>query len=334
MVKVRFWLNAVATAFLLASAGVMGGQQVQPILPPVAVPQNVPEIPIRLLVVGDIVWPNTPSTPTYWETVGEWVLAQVENDPTLWVILLGDICNYEQLGRECYERFERSAWGRISKSRIITVMGNHDKLVEGGRVYLQTFPSSPGKTGLGYQGVNLGEFWRLLTINSEADAPAERLEQGAWLREEMKQYHKSRCLIAAMHRPPYSSGQFASPRARLYTGTFYDFGGDVLLAAHDHLFDWIPFVKPLPNGPGEPRVELDRSRGINILIQGTGGSYPFHRSQLGRPRYEAHGEVVVTGITGVTRLSLWKARFEWEFVRLDSTVYRSGGGNCHENPTN
>ncbi|MBI2356270.1 MAG: metallophosphoesterase [Candidatus Doudnabacteria bacterium] len=337
MAKIRFWLNALAIASALAGAQVvMGGQEkVQPILPPPVTPRVVvPEIPYTLVMVGDIV---SRSSLDRAEQVGRSVAWIIERTPNSMAVLQGDICNDESLGDECYDWFARSSWGQLLRDgKLITVPGNHDYLVNSARTYFRLFPNSPGKTGLGYQGIDHGPHWRIEALNSELPEGPERQEQIRWLRSEMREHHQSKCLIAAMHRPPYSSGRFASPRARLLTsGEFFPLGGDIVSASHDHLFDSIQWVRPGDDPKDDLVIKLDKSKGMHVFVVGTGGSDPYHGLALGKPRYgDAHNEVVITQQSGVLRLTLWKGRYDWEFVQPNGSVGAQGTGVCHDNPTN
>ncbi len=341
MAKVRLWLNSLAIATLVASAGVgTGGQQVSPILPPIVVAQPVPEPSRCLILVGDIVHAKSSER---WVRVGQLVVALTAKYPDCMVVLLGDVCNDESLGTDCYVWFDRSPWGELQKDKLIVAVGNHDLGVTGGLAYIPHFSNSFGETGLGFQGINLDPVaWRMLVLHTDLDRISQAAvdEQLRWLRNQMQAHHQSKCLLAVMHRPPYSSGVFASPRARRLTDVFYQYGGDLVVAAHDHLFNAFRFIRPIPS---RREVELDRSTGLEVVVVGGGGSDPYHYldpelHKIGaKSRYgEAHQEILITEKSGVVMLELRRRRFEWSFIALEGNTSRiaaKGAGVCHDNPS-
>jgi acid phosphatase type 7 len=210
----------------------------------------------------------------------------------------------EQEFRDCYE----PTWGR-HKARTRPSPGNHDYESPGGSTYFAYFGASAGPPGLGYYDFQLGS-WHVLSLNSNTGIPA----QVTWLKNVLGR-SRSRCTIAFWHHPLYSSG--TSPKVagiRDWWEVLYEFGADVVLSSHDHLYERF--------APQDDRGRPDPERGIRQFIVGTGGA-PQHADRSSMPNSE-----MLFNAFGVLKLTLLSDSYEWEFIPV-SGPGDSGRGRCH-----
>lgn len=97
----------------------------------------------------------------------------------------------------------------------------------------------------------------------------------------------------------------------------HDYGADVVLGGHDH--DYERFALQDPAG------QTDTGRGIREFVVDTGGKshYP-----IGTPI--ANSEVRNDDASGVLKLTLHAASYDWEFVpEADKSFTDSGRASCH-----
>ena len=237
-------------------------------------------------------------------------------------VTFGDNSN-DNGSEQDYACFDASAWGRLM-GRLFPTPGNHDYATD--KVlpfYYLYFPNS-GPPGLGYHAYNLGS-WRLYALNSELMSNVElRDAQLRWLEADLGTHAKTRCTLAYFHRPPFSSGRFASPAWVMpLFRKLYKHGVDLVATGHEHFFASLP--------PLTPDGVVDATYGVPVLIAGTGGAVLFERPP--KLRYGREGEVVVANTLGVLKLVLNDAAYSWEFVPVTSgNPAPSGGGRCHDNP--
>jgi len=277
-------------------------------------PARVP--PPTVFAVGDIVQCAALDAA---ERTGRLMEQLLDETPNSIGITLGDNSN-DDGSMESYDCFDRTTWGKL-RSRLEPVPGNHDyDLDKELPHYFLYFPKT-GPPRLGYRAWNVGA-WRIYALNSEL--PEElRQQQLDWLAADLPAHHKTRCLLAYFHRPPFSSGEFGSPRGRLLLRPLYRFGVDLVVTGHEHFFASLP--------PLTPDGFVNRSHGVPILIAGTGGAVLFNRPA--RLRYPNDGETVVVHQLGILKIVLKPGTYEWSFIPVDPAAPRpSGGGTCHENP--
>jgi hypothetical protein len=205
-------------------------------------------------------------------------------------------------------------WGR-HKARTHPAIGNHETRTEHGTPYYDYFGAAAGPRGKGWYSYER-DGWHVVVLNSEIDmSPAT--EQLAWLREDLRT-HPSRCTLAYMHRPRFSSGQHGdSERVKAAFRVLYDGGVDVLLGGHDHLYERF--------APQDPDARADSVRGIRQFVVGTGGA-PFYRF---RATIEPNSQVRQNRVHGVLRLVFHPDSYDWEFVGVGKGFSDKGHGTCH-----
>lgn len=235
-------------------------------------------------------------------------------------LTLGDNSN-DDGSEESYGCFDRTTWGKLM-SRVHPTPGNHDYGVDRELPFYYLYFTHAGPPRLGYRAWDFGG-WRIYALNTELSLPELRQAQLAWLERDLSAHHKTKCLLAYFHRPPFSSGSFASPRALPIFRRLFRFGVDLVLTGHEHFFSALP--------PLTPEGVVDRSHGIPILMAGTGGATFFNPPA--RLRYGSAGEILLVRQLGILQIVLKPAAYDWTFIPVDPAVPRpSGTGTCHENP--
>ena len=211
--------------------------------------------------------------------------------------------------RDCYE----PAWGR-HKARTRPSAGNHDYEQPGAMPYFNYFGASAGPTGLGYYRFRLGD-WQVYSLNSNVSMAAGS-SQLQWLRQELSA-NPSLCTLAYWHHPLFTSGRNGdNPATRSLWRTLYDFDADVVISAHDHLYERF--------APQDPDGRPDPHRGIRQFIVGTGGS------PLTSPVGTHFNSDIVWSIHGVLEMVLRPNSYTWRFVSESGAPADIGAAQCHE----
>jgi hypothetical protein len=298
-----------AVLFLLVAlvAGISGRAQT---LGPPRVP------PPTIFAVGDITHCAALDSA---EMTGRLMERLLNETPNSVGITLGDNSN-DDGSEESYQCFDQTTWGRLM-SRLEPTPGNHDYDLDKELPYYFLYFPRAGAPRLGYRAWDFGT-WRIYALNTEL-LPELRQAQLEWLENDLRGHYKTKCVLAYFHRPPFSSGKFASPRAHPMFRILFRFGADLVVTGHEHFFASLPRLTP--DGVVDP------SHGVPILIAGTGGAVFFDRPP--RLRYQDAGELVLSRQLGILKIALRPVGYDWTFIPVDSSVPRpSGTGTCHENP--
>ena len=267
--------------------------------PPVVQPP-VTSGPQVFVGAGDIAMcdRNSQDTANLLDGIGGTVFSLGDN-----AYFLGNMQNF----RECYE----PTWGR-HKGRTRPVPGNHEYETSGADSYFTYFGANAGPRGVGYYSFELGD-WHAIALNSQIPVGAGTAQE-AWLRADLAA-SRARCTIAYWHFPYFTSG----PNGRFFAmrdfwQALYEAGADVVLSAHDHLYERF--------APQDPDGRPDPTRGIRQFIVGTGGAMIYPSGAAA-----ANSEVRLSSF-GVLKLTLFSDRYQWEFVPV-SGARDSGEGMCH-----
>ena len=162
--------------------------------------------------------------------------------------------------RDCYDPH----WGR-HRERTRPAPGNHDYESPGATPYFAYFGDNAGPAGLGYYSYVAGP-WLVISLNSEVLAGLGSPQQ-QWLRTQLTT-SRARCTMAYWHKPLFTSGPNGpNPHMREIWRTLYDFDVDLVITAHDHLYERF--------APQDPDGRADPTRGIRQITVGTGGG-PLH----------------------------------------------------------
>ena len=228
------------------------------------------------------------------------------------VLVLGDVAymhgSFANF-RDCYD----PAWGR-HKDRTRPVPGNHEYETPGASGYYDYFGGLAGNRGQGYYAFTAGQ-WRLIALNSEVPMSAGSAQIN-WLRDEL-QTNPSTCTLAYWHRPLYSSGANGpNPDTRLLWSTLIEFGAEVVLNGHDHMYE----VFNHQDAQGRP----DPVNGLRQFTVGTGGA---RLTNPGPPR--PNSAVRSAASYGVLQLTLQPTSYSWEFKPVNTNVSGdTGQGIC------
>jgi hypothetical protein len=226
------------------------------------------------------------------------------------VFTLGDHA-YPGGTRQEFQNCYQPTWGRF-RNRTRPTPGNHDYNSPGAAPYFEYFGANAGPSGLGYYSFSVGA-WHAIALNSNIATDAAS-EQAAWLRRDLAA-NPAACTLAYWHHSRFSSGLHGDNEVmRDVWRILYDAGADVVLSAHDHLYERF--------SPQDPDGRSDPLRGIRQFTVGTGGA-PVYQFFTVRQNSEAR-----IGALGVLRLTLLANNYYWEFVPT-SGPGDSGIGVCH-----
>jgi hypothetical protein len=211
--------------------------------------------------------------------------------------------------RDCYA----PTWGRVVE-RTRPAPGNHDMQTAGGAAYYDYFGGQAGPAGLGYYSYDLGA-WHIISLNGNVSMKAGSA-QANWLRQDL-QASRSLCTLAYWHQPLFSSGLHGNDATSAYAWQLlYDYGAEVVLNGHDHLFERF--------APQDPTGRRDDARGIRQFTVGTGGNGLDGVLRL-QPNSEAQGAA-----HGVLKLTLEADSYLWQFISVSGSSFAdSGRGTCH-----
>src|SRR5262249_26174784 len=112
--------------------------------------------------------------------------------------------------------------------------------------------------GLGYYSYQVGD-WHVVALNSNWDAVpvVSGSAQAQWLRADLTM-HPSKCTLAYWHHALFTSGPDGEQTAmRDIWRILYDANADVIVNAHDHLYERF--------APQDPDGRSDSARGIREL---------------------------------------------------------------------
>lgn len=212
-----------------------------------------------------------------------------------------------------------NSWGR-HKARIKPALGNHEYETDlNAAPYFAYFGSVAGTPGKGYYSYDLGA-WHIIVLNSNIDA-RDGSPQMQWLQQDLAAA-SNQCTLAYFHHPRFtSSGRQATtglmaPAVRL----LYEARAEVVLAAHDHLYERFAPLNPA----GNP----DAARGIRHFTVGLAGSDASTAYQFGT--ILATSESRQNTAAGVLMLTLWSDRYSWQYLTVAGTTFSdTGTTSCH-----
>jgi len=211
--------------------------------------------------------------------------------------------------RDCYD----PTWGR-HKAQTRPVPGNHEYETPGAVPYFDYFGASAGPRALGYYSFEIGG-WHAVALNSNI-AVGGGSPQGEWLQADLAA-SRTRCTIAYWHFPLFSSGGHGNQQQmRDVWRILYEAGADVVLGAHDHIYERF--------APQDPDGLLDLRRGIREFVVGTGGG-GLHQIA----RVQPNSEVRDNSSLGVLKLVLRDDGYDWSFVPVSGGPADAGSGVCH-----
>jgi hypothetical protein len=210
---------------------------------------------------------------------------------------------------DCFE----PTWGRFG-ARLRPSPGNHDYQTPGAAGYYAYFGERAGPAQRGFYSFDVGR-WHIVSLNSSVDARAGSV-QHRWLQADLRASTLP-CTLAVWHHPVFSSGPHGNdPRMRDALHALHGAGTDVVLVAHDHVYERLL--------PHDADGAQDAERGIRTFTVGTGGAV-LYRFKTVHPLSEARD----ASIHGLLRLALADGRYRWAFVGIDGVQRDAGEGVCH-----
>jgi hypothetical protein len=217
-------------------------------------------------------------------------------------------------------------WGR-HLSRTLPNPGNHEYNTADAAPYFAYFGGTHNGAPTGWYELPIGpgpEWW-LISLNSNCDEPSvggcgPSSHQGRYLAALLDRIAATTpraCILAFWHHPRWSSGSEHGPdrRTDFLWRSLADAGADVVLAAHDHVYErFVPM-----NADGQPD-----GAGPTQFIVGTGGKslYDFARVL---PTSAARDAATF----GVLQLTLREGVYDWAFIpTLSSGFTDAGSASC------
>jgi acid phosphatase type 7 len=232
------------------------------------------------------------------------------------VLALGDQAYEDGSARdfaECYD----PVWGHF-KARTWPVPGNHEYHTRDATAYFAYFGVAAGEPGQGWYSFDFAG-WHVIALNSNCEAAGCEAgsAQETWLRADLAA-HPVQCTLAFWHHPLFGSGpNGGTVETRPFWRALYEAGADVVLNAHNHLYERF--------APQDPAGNPDPTAGLREFTVGTGGG-----SLHPEVKHPANREVINTGTWGVLKLQLQDNGYAWQFVpTAGSTFTDSGQGTCH-----
>ena len=226
--------------------------------------------------------------------------------------LLGDIA-YPEGSVASFTNCFDPAW-RVSFDRLRPSPGNHEYLTPGGAGYFEYFGERAGDPAKGWYSYDLGDYWRVIVLNSNCAAIggcARDSLQGRWLSRTLAGA-EGRHVVAYWHTARFSTGEHGSNDS---VGPFweqlYEAGAEIVLSGHEHIYE--RFAPQTPEGQRS-------SNGIRQFTVGTGGRelYRYSRPPL------ATTEVRNNTTYGVLQLRLLKSGYSWRFIPAVGSFTDSG----------
>jgi hypothetical protein len=220
---------------------------------------------------------------------------------------------------QCYE----PSWGRHKARTALAVSGNHEYKTPGAGPHFDYFGAAAGPRDKGYFDTRIGA-WHVIVLNGNCDAIGgcgAGSDQEQWLRAVLAA-SDAECTVALWHQPRFSSAtrEGAFPAYEPFWRALYEYGADVVLAGHDHVYE--RFGLQTPSGVS------DTAYGLRQFTVGSGGkSSQAFRAAL------PNSEVRNGATYGVIKLTLHPDSYDWQFVPVAGKTFTDSGTTpCHGAP--
>jgi hypothetical protein len=289
-----------------------------PTVGPSPTPTNtsVPGQSVEVIAAGDIACntaPVTSGSTCHYGLTSDIVVA--ENPDA--VLMLGD-AQYETGTETLFATRYNPTWGRFRNITYATAGGSHD-FYGGGYWYNYFSPRAGAVANQNWFAVDLGNGWRLISLNSYCDQNGNCAAQTAWLTAELAN-NPSDCSIVMWHEPRYTSFKRHPNETRM--DVFWDqlVNGGVDIALWGHLHNYERF-RPIGTSDNH-----DPTNGMTAFIVGTGG----RSLETTSPVLEPHSVVLNNTTYGVLKLTLYADHADFVFLpEPGKTFTDSGTIPCH-----
>ena len=222
------------------------------------------------------------------------------------------------------------SWGRV-RGLTHPAVGNHEYLTGSttdphtdcdptgmAAGYFGYFGAAAGDPYRGYYSYDLGA-WHVVVLNSncpEAGGCGAGTPQETWLRQDLAA-HPTACTLAYWHIPLWSSGGRAARNITDLAWALYDYGAEVVLAGHDHIYERF--------APQDPSGAADPDRGLRAFVVGTGGANHTTIETVAPNSVARNADTF-----GVLRMVLHPTGYDWSFVaEAGGSFHDSGSADCH-----
>lgn len=308
MKRLNFTLPALLLVACTASVGPSASLLTEPVGSDGSSPPPSADAPAVVLAAGDI---------GACDSDGDEQTAALLDGLDGTILALGDLA-YESGTAEQFAGCYDPSWGR-HRSRTWPVPGNHEYETSGAAAYFAYFGAAAGVPGQGWYSFDLGA-WHLIALNSNCneiggcglDSP-----QADWLSADLAA-NDAACTLAYWHHPRWSSGSEhgTDPSTDALWRMLAAAGADVVLTAHDHVYE--RFVPMDDDGAAA-------ADGMVEFVVGTGG-----RSRYGFNKILPTSATRDNATYGVLQLNLHPDGYDWEFVSATGTRFAdSGSADCH-----
>ncbi len=255
------------------------------------------------------------------DTSGDEATAALLDDIGGTVYTTGDNV-YENATLADYNNCYGPTWGQF-KDQTVPVAGNHEYLTANASGYFTYFGAAAGDPAKGYYDTTIGDAgsaWHVIVLNSNCSAIGGcgvGSPQETWLRSVLAS-STAPCTVALWHHPRFSSqGTNGDATYQPFWQALYDFGADVILNGHQHVYERF--------APQTPTGVPNATSGIRQFTVGSGG-----RSHGGASNVRATSERLNNDTFGVLKLTLHANSYDWQFVpEAGKTFTDSGTTACH-----
>jgi hypothetical protein len=279
-------------------------------------PPPAPPAPVTVAAAGDIscevVCPSTQGTAA--------LIRDVIRPGA--VLALGDF-QYPDATIEQLSAVYDASWGAF-KAITYPVPGNHDVVPSRSDPDYVDYFNAGGPVQLvpeASYSFDLGE-WHVVALNSlcfTGTGCSNRSAWTTWLRRDLAANPRA-CTLAFLHHPYWTSPAPAArnPELEPWIDALYDAGADVLLQAHQHVYERFH--------PQTPASDRDPERGIVAFTVGTGGAELVQFTAGGaHPNSAARSDDAY----GVLQLTLHPTRYDFRFHSVGGAYTDAGSGSCH-----
>ena len=255
---------------------------------------------VHIYAAGDIA-PDSKSN-TNDDATAKLILDKTKDMKDDWYALaLGDLAYKDGEYSEFMAYYDPS-WGKFKK-KTYPIPGNHEYQTTNAAGYFKYWEEvEKGRTNPydGWYAVDLGNGWRLYALNNYTDLSKTSTKQYKWLAQDLKD-HKPSCIIAMSHEPRYSPGPHGDHSSMdAVWDLLYDYGGDILLSGHDHLY---ARFKPIDKDGNT----VKSGEGMVQFVVGTGGI------NLYESRGHDKAEIVDNSVFGILELELGTGQYSFWF---------------------
>ena len=230
------------------------------------------------------------------------------------VLALGDT-QYESGAFSAFLQSYDPTWGQFT-SITRPVVGNHEYRTPGAAGYFRYFGTRAGDPHRGYYTYRIGA-WRIIALNSNCEQVGgchSTSRQAGWLRSVLAN-NTSRCTLALMHHPRFSSGSHGSDARLKYLWSRLSRARvEAVVGGHEH--DYERF------GPQDAWGN-SYSRGPLQFVVGTGGKSLRSFGQI-----QPNSRVRESSTYGALKLSLSTSRLYWRFVPEQGKTFSDSGSRA------